>query len=117
MSDKQRDAITDAMKSFAGLKFSMMRHDATPDSAEYADKLRDALTNAGMVCTSDMSGTAFGHGGISPGVSASVGKDEMGALGALAGAMRTQGLLPNPLPVGTNNTSPDAFGITVAPNR
>ena len=118
MTDVQKDAIRDAMKSYAGSKFTIMRHDATPDSSEYADRLRDALKDAGMICTGDGSGIVFmSGGGVPPGVWLTIGKDEKDAANTLGKTMLSVGLIHAPLPASMNDKRSDAFDITVAPNR
>lgn len=119
MTDAQQAAIRNDMKPFAGLQFTVFRHDATPDSSAFADKLRDALTGAGMICARDTSGQQFnGDGSAVPsGMSLQIGSNSQRAAKALADAMSAAGLITKPISASMNNVRPDAFDITVAPNR
>jgi len=117
MTDAQRDAIRDAMNPYAGLKFTLMRHDATEDSMKYADQLKKALTDAGLVCIMDGSGTEFNGGVVPSGVSLLIGADEFGAANSLGTAMQNSGLLKGKLPASKNDVRSNGFDVTVAPNR
>lgn len=118
MTDDQSNAIRDAMKPYAGLKFTIFLHDATEDTKTFSDQLRRALVGAGLVPDKmdGAIGTAFG-GVIPAGVSAQVGAEEVPALATLANTMKAQGLLSKPLSYSLNPVRADGFDITIAPNR
>ena len=105
------------MKPYAGLKFTMFRHNATEDSVKYADQLKQALTDAGLLCVQDRNGTTFSERVIPAGISMGVGQDELGAANHLAEALKGVGLIQDRLPASRNIVRPDAFDIIVAPNR
>lgn len=118
MTDEQKSAITKAMRPYAGLKFTIFRHEETLDSSDWADKLRDALKEAGMICTKDGNGTAFYRPSAVPqGISINIGNDNIDAATALAKVLRNVGLTQGPIPLGINKVRSDAFDIVVAPSR
>jgi hypothetical protein len=105
------------MKPYVGMSFLISRHDATPDSSEYADKLRDALVAAGLTCKLDMTGQVFTNGGVKPGVSFNIGRDDKDAASTLVKTMADLGLLHERLSIGVNQNVASQFQIVVAPNR
>ena len=117
MTQDQQAAITKAMLPYAGLEFTIERHDATKDSSEYGDKLRDALKAAGMFCTRDSTGNRIQPGGIPAGVSVTIGRGNLDKLIALAKALRISGAIAGKVSYVTDSRRQDAFDILVAPNH
>ena len=117
MSDAQRDAIADAMRPYAGSHFTLFRHDATEDSVKYADQLKQALTAAGLICDRDGLGAEFYERAIPSGVSLLIGSNEKTMAESFAEALKRIGLIQAPMPAAVNDTIPNQFHITVAPNR
>jgi hypothetical protein len=117
MTQEQQAAVTKAMLPYAGLEFTIERHDATKDSSEYGDKIRDALKAAGMFCTRDGTGTRIQPGGISAGVSVIIGRGNLDELKALAKALRTSGAIVGKVSYVTDRGRQNAFDILVTPNH
>jgi hypothetical protein len=117
MTDAQRDAIADAMKSYSGITIDVFCQEATEDSAAYAEKLADALRTAGIKVVGPRYGTMVFTGPIPPGTSLMIGEDRFAAADALGRAMKSVNLITSPLPASKNEARRDAFDITIAPNR
>ena len=117
MTQEQQAAVTKAMLPYAGLEFTIERHDATKDSSEYGDKIRDALKAAGIFCARDSTGSRIQPGGISAGVSVIIGRGNLDELKALAKALRTSGAIVGKVSYVTDRGRQNAFDILVAPNH
>lgn len=118
MTISQRDAVRDAMKPFAGLKVTIQCHDATSDSREFADMLSVALKSAGLAVEGPTNLTLISSGVIYPGFSALFSEDMKPAAEALAGALKSRGVIPDPYKGGSvPNAVPGYFEITISPNR
>lgn len=113
MSEEQKSTITQEMRPYAGLKFSIHRHTATPDSKDYSDKLRDALKDAGMICIIDDSPLMLPT--PPSGISFYIGNERIGVAEALANILKKLNLQSETH--GMRQENPDGFEIIVAPNR
>jgi hypothetical protein len=117
MNEAQRVAIRDAMKPFAGQKFTIFKHNMTEDSGAFADNLKTALVDAGLTVTMDGNGEQLQEGPVPGGVSAQVGLNAIPALQTLGLAMLTNHIISKPIRTTMNNVRHDALDITVAPNH
>lgn len=117
MTDDQELAITQAMKLYAGLKFKIIRYQQTIDSSNYADKLKNALLNAGMIRVEEDSEVLFSTQLISPGISMITGNNKVYVMNALRNALEENGLTKELVSTDTVDTSSDTLQITIAPNR
>lgn len=110
----QRNIIRDAMKPYAGLRFTLLRENPTQDSDEYADQLEAALLDAGLINSSDRNISSNGRANP-PGASLIIGRKESDAAASLSSAMRKAGLTRFSLPT-SQTAEPETFQIIIAPN-
>lgn len=118
--DAQQDVIREAMKQYSGKTFNMIREiPTTPESVKYADRLRDALVNAGLICVLDGSSPSNLSGGSTfpPGVSIAGGSDTHQEMNDLAKALIVSGALKGRVRFWDNPQGPQAFDIVVMPNK
>jgi hypothetical protein len=111
----QRDIIRDAMKPYAGVRFTLLREDPTQDSDEYADQLEAALLDAGLINSIDRNIPSNGRANPA-GVSMIVGSKASDAAGRMSSAMRKAGLVRFFPPI-SQTAEPETFQIIIAPNR
>jgi len=116
MTDTQHDAIRDAMKSYTGTSFWMVSADATPDSLAYADKLRDALTGAGLVCANDSRNSHWSIA-IDPGVSIYYSTGGKKIVDKLVEVLNTSGALKETPTFHEKEGTSTMIQIFVTPNR
>jgi hypothetical protein len=113
ISVTQRNLIRDAMKPYAGLKFTILRENPTDDSRQYAAQIERALVDAGLNSVGDQDTI---RNGISDpaGVSLIVGNKESDAATRMSSAMRRAGLIPISLPI-SRTSEPEGFQVIVTP--
>ncbi|MGB8478396.1 MAG: hypothetical protein WCE63_06100 [Acidobacteriaceae bacterium] len=117
MTDAQRNSITDAMKEFPGLNVSVGCENATEDAPAFAEKLYQALHNAGMKIEEPSCARMIGtYGPPHPGVTFSVSPDRQNEANVLEKAMVDAGVLPTPVPLEVVPFN-GILSITVRPNR
>ena len=110
----QRNKIRDAMRPYAGLRFTLLSESPTTDSREYADQIERALTGAGLVASGEREEFSNGRNNP-PGLSLVVGEKELDAASRLSSAMRRAGLITWSIPI-LETSQPDVFQLIVAPN-
>jgi Spy/CpxP family protein refolding chaperone len=115
MTDAQRDAIRDAMKPYAGTGIRIFCHAETEDSRTYAEKLRDALKNAGLHVEGPYWASWVGL--IPAGPSFGYSADNKPAADTLAHTMLITHLIDKPVPANVLTDRNNYFDITIAPNR
>lgn len=117
MTDDQELAIIKAMMLYPGVKFKIMRNQATPDSYNYAEKLKNALLDAGMVCVEDGKNVTIIGQPIPSGISMSVGSDEVYIMNALKAALEETGLPQELVSANPREISSDILEIIITPSR
>jgi hypothetical protein len=118
MTDVQRDAIRDAMRPYSGITISVHCHDATTDSAAYAEKLANAFRAAGIIVQGPIYEMRFqAVGAVPEGLSAIFGDNRVDAANALAAVMISSQLVKPPISGGIDHGNKDRFEILIAPNR
>jgi hypothetical protein len=115
ISATQRNAIRDAMKPYAGMKFTMLSENPTDDSRAYADQIERALTDAGLHNVGNRDITRTGNTD-SPGVTLVIGDKASDAANGMASGMRRAGLVLYSIPT-SESFAPEDFQVIVAPNR
>jgi hypothetical protein len=115
ITDDQKKAIQDAMTPYAGVRFEIGRNNSTEDSELYADRLKKALTDAGLVAVDDIHMTVFSY--VPGGVFLHLSESGKLAASALANVMVLQGLEKDKVPAEMTNNANYDFMITVTPNR
>jgi hypothetical protein len=111
----QRNIIRDAMKPYAGLRFTLLREDPTEDSDQYADQIEAALLDAGLINSIDRNIPANGRNDPA-GVSLIVGSKASDAAGRMSSAMHKAGLTRFFPPI-SQTAQPESFQIIIAPNH
>jgi hypothetical protein len=111
----QRDIIRDAMKPYAGLRFTLLREDPTQESDEYADQIEAALLDAGLINSIDRNIPSNGRNDPA-GVSMIVGSKALDAAARMSSAMRKAGLIRFFPPI-SQTSQPETFQIIIAPNH
>lgn len=97
MTDAQRDSITDAMNKFPGVTVNVACENNTEDVPAFAEKLYQALHNAGMKINEPSCARMVGtFGPPHPGITWTVTPDHYDAANALANVLVKIGLLPLP---------------------
>ena len=115
ISAAQRNAIRDAMKPYAGMRFTMLHENPTDDSRAYASQIERALTDAGLHNVGDRDITRTGNTD-SPGVTLVVGDKASDAANSMASGMRRAGLVLFSIPT-SESLAPEDFQVIIAPNR
>jgi hypothetical protein len=111
----QRNTIRDAMRPYAGLRFTLLSESPTTDSREYAAQIESALTGAGLVASGEREEFSNGRNNP-PGLSLVVAENELDAASSLSSAMRRAGLITWSLPI-LETSQPEVFQLIVAPNE
>lgn len=117
MTDDQQEAITDAMKPYAGVTGMIECENGTLDAPAFAEKLYQALHDAGMAIPEPSCARMVGSFGTTyPGISFTMTSDRVAAANALAIALNKAGLLARPFN-GVPLPGTGALTITIRPNR
>lgn len=119
MTDDQELAVTKVMRLYAGSKFKIIINQMTSDqdSSNYAEKLRNALLNAGMVCTGYGNTVIISSPPIPPGISMVVRSDNEYVMNALKNVLEETGFPKELISAKAIETPSDTLEITITPNH
>ncbi len=119
MTDDQELAVTKAMGLYAGSEFEIILNQMISDldSKNYAEKLRNALLNARMVCTGYGNTVIISDEPIPPGISMTVGTDKEYVMNALKNVLEETGLPKELVSAKVIETPSDTLKIIITPNH
>jgi hypothetical protein len=109
LGDAQQDGITDGLRRFKGRSLEIFFHNATPETEAFGKRLQTAMEAAGITVQVEGYGTSYANGPVAPGVSLSVGDDNLDIAKAISELLVWGAFAPKRL-FGNSNCATSGLG-------